>query len=64
MDSYIKSFMGTRLDIENEINEEARKKKAKVAGVSAFYEKGVFYAFAIFEKEKSTSERKRKATDC
>ena len=63
MNSYIKSFMGARLDVENAINEEARKKKAKIANISVFYVNGVFYAYVVFEKEKVTVDRKRKATD-
>lgn len=63
MNNYAKSFKGTRLDVENAINEEARKKKAKIINISAFYVNGVFYAYVVFEKEKATSDRKRKATD-
>ena len=63
MNNYTKSFKGTRLDVENAINEEARKKKANITGISAFFVNGIFYAYVVFEKEKSTSDRKRKATD-
>lgn len=66
MNSYIKSFMGTRLEVEKAVNEEAAKRKVKIASASVLYVNGVFYAYIVFEKEKekATSERKRKATDC
>lgn len=63
METYVKGFFGSRREVEEEINAEAAKRKLKITGISAFYDKGIFYAYVVFEKGKVTSDRKRKTAD-
>lgn len=49
--TFLKIFKGYPMDIENDINEMARKRNLNIVGVSSCFNQGTLYVAVVFEKQ-------------
>lgn len=57
MDRFVKLFRGYEYEIENEINEMARKRNLIIVSVSTCINQGTFYVTVVFEKGADNEQR-------
>lgn len=50
MDKFVKIFRGCLSEVENEINEMARKRNLNIVSISTCINQGTFYVTVVFEK--------------
>lgn len=57
MDRFVKIFRGCKNEVENEINEMARKRNLIIVSISTCINQGTFYVTVVFEKGADNEHR-------